>query len=134
MALPAGEIQCPICMEPPENAVECAQCHNFFCEKCVNQLLVKCCPTCKLQPFKTQINVAIRRVVERLLVPCDFCGQIIPKGEMQIHLKNCAKKPKKCSVGNCLFVTNQEAEALTHFVIAHKEFILDNFESFPKPG
>ncbi len=92
MSLPEGEIQCPICMEPQENAVECVKCKNNFCEKCAKQ--IKTCPTCKSCPFTKRINEAFRRLVERLRVPCEFCTLPVPKGELRIHMKNCEKRPK----------------------------------------
>ena len=132
MSLPEGEIQCPICMEPPENAVECLKCKNYFCEKCVKQQ--KSCPTCKSTPFKTQINEALRRVIERLRVPCEYCNRTFPKGELQIHMKNCEKRPKKCSVGKCQFSAQNKEDAVAHFGKDHKDFIWDNFQNFPMIG
>ncbi len=132
MPLPGEEILCPICMDPPENAVECVECHNFFCEKCVKQQ--NSCPLCKAQPLKIQINVALRRLVERMRVPCEFCNTPNPKGEVQTHKKNCPKRPRTCSIGNCQFSSNNEAQAISHFTASHKDFIWDHFENFQNTG
>ena len=132
MSLPEGEIQCPICMEPPEKAVECLKCNNFFCENCVKREVF--CPTCKAQPFRTQVNVAIRRIIERLRVPCEYCNKNFPQGEIQLHMKNCEIGAKKCSIRNCHFKTCKRQDAIEHLTNDHKDFIWDNFDCFPERG
>ena len=92
------DLQCIICQEPAENAVNCDKCQNILCKTHLSQLSK--CPMCKSTPFKTQPNGFVRRLISKLEVPCPDCGAPIARGDLSNHKnKFCLKREGEQSSG-----------------------------------
>ena len=85
------DLECVVCQEPAEKAVNCVACDNIMCESHISKLLM--CPFCKSTPFKTQPNGFVRRLISNLEVPCPDCGAPIARGDLSNHKnKFCLKR------------------------------------------
>ena len=58
------EVNCPICFETVQEAVESRCCHNLLCKGCSRG--VSCCPFCRSTHFTPQPNLPVRKIVEKM--------------------------------------------------------------------
>lgn len=63
-------INCPICLEMIEDAMETPCCHNIFCEKCI--IRTDTCPICKRRYNMYQLvpNIPMRRLINEIVISC----------------------------------------------------------------
>lgn len=112
-------LECPICLEIAENAVECIQCAQILCQKCTVEL--KRCPICRKESsFKD--SAFARKLINNLPKTCDDCGMKTTIIEFKNHV--CPNRKIKC--GFCQFV-GFRAELISHAAQIHSKEIMDNF-------
>ncbi len=87
MALPEEELACPICLETVVKAIVCTRCYQHFCGGHIDQL--DKCPTCRADPLRAAPNPALQKLVDRVRVKCRFCEVETPRGELEVHERNC---------------------------------------------
>jgi hypothetical protein len=116
-------LECPICLDISENAVECSQCAQIFCEKCTIGL--KKCAMCRNESgFKTS-NFA-RKLINNLPAECDQCNTKLTRIELKSHI--CPNRIIKC--GFCDYSGNKK-EIITHTGNKHIDNIIDTFSNAP---
>lgn len=131
-SLPLAALECHVCYELVENAVYCLQCKQFLCERHVAR--VHDCPFCRSTPLRVDIDHSIRRLVDQLLVICQYCSQLIHKGDLSAHLNHCSKRPRNCGVNKCSFQTGNKEEALRHVMEVHGDIMWDNYNRLTTAG
>ena len=93
MSLPEEELCCPICIDLPCDAVETTCCHQLFCKSCLQAAQSSSCPHCRHDPFDYNDSVFIRRLIDRIRVHCDYCGNEIIRSCLLSHMKVCTMNP-----------------------------------------
>jgi len=118
----AESLSCPICLELCQDAVECTQCHNVYCNECSSSLAESRCAICRA---KSQFSVSFvaRRLINTSPANCQHCNSAMAKGDLKDHLKRCDKAPLECPL--CSEKLKKE-ESLNHLVASHRK------ESFAK--
>ena len=132
MSLPARELECPVCLEVVTNPVCCAACHQVLCEQHVDEL--RECPVCKAVPFKTVVELGLRRVMEGLPFPCKYCKSPIRKGNLEVHEANCPKRLRHCGAAGCEFESGEQTVALRHLIDSHGPVIWESFTEATATG
>ena len=109
-------VVCPICQNYFDEPVECLNCHNNFCQKCIDELnehyeyqgISGTCPYCK-NSIEYQKNAQLQLILDQMEVVCSICNERI-KG-----FKN-YKKHGKYKLFKCLIceLTFNEKEFLEH--------------------
>ena len=117
----ASEYDCVICFDVCLKAVESICCGVLFCKKCANG--IKQCPSCRKDGLEIFPSRAIRRLIGRTKVPCQFCGMSVQRDSVADHLDVCKRSPLKCAARGCEF-SGVMHEILEHVVDAHKTDIL----------
>jgi hypothetical protein len=98
----ACKLLCCFCHSVPSNVVATECCHSLFCWDCVLKASVDNhpCPTCKepLNPENCRENLAVKKLVDKLLVPCRFdgCTANITVATKREHEKTCGYAPVLC--------------------------------------
>ena len=81
------ELECVLCLEITERAMQLTCCHKLMCAAHRGELLDRC-PHCTEREFGLVANVPVRRIVGRLSVVCPLCGVRGERGNLQDHLQN----------------------------------------------
>ncbi len=125
---------CQICSNYFEDPVECLDCHNNFCKKCVEEMKESCskngnhffCPLCRTNPFKYQKNIQFKFILDQIEYECSKCNKRI-KGikNYKEHKKKC-ENIYKCSI--CELTFNEEAFIEHINNDAHKKIIIFSFD------
>lgn len=121
-------IQCHICLEPAEDAVETECCHNVFCEGCIKIYGTKKheCPMCRQSNVKWNESPFIRQIVADKEVPCPYgCKKTIKKSEVKEHKSDCEGVEFVCNTEGCKFKAGRE-EFIKHILSLHETSILEN--------
>lgn len=105
------ELLCVICTDPFRSPVNCIDCGQTFCEKCIREASKErdSCPICRKRNvnYPPVISRALRNQLDRLLVQCSLCGEKnIQRGNFPDHLSiQCPKQlvpcPDKCRWEGC---------------------------------
>lgn len=119
-------MQCPVCFELVESAMDCEKCGHFLCESHVSQL--DGCPKCRAQPLQVRIDVTLRRLVDLLQVRCQFCHKQFNKGDLKVHMENCTGRPR-CGFKGCEQQASNKEDALRHIMDAHGDILWNNFSN-----
>ena len=109
-------LDCPICLQLCDNPVEISCCGHLFCNKCIINLDI--CPLCKLNSFKLIESRTANRIIDSLVINCEYCNVQIQKGNYKFHLNNCTKSLYKCFVCYESYIIN---EFMIHFIKSHPE-------------
>ena len=112
MKIGEDTITCPICSEIYEDPVECINCHNNFCKKCVDKLKETSirhntsfdCPLCK-EELKYQKNIQFEMFFNQMHFICSKCKTtIIGYNNYKQHV--CKKY--KCNICDLIFVNEEK--------------------------
>lgn len=57
-----NSLQCPICLDVCNEAVECSKCGNIFCDLCIKKSKSEKCSVCR-QESRFFISICIRRII-----------------------------------------------------------------------
>jgi hypothetical protein len=118
-------LNCPICLELAQNAVECEKCNNLMCEPCVQRLKKKECPSCR-EILTVRPSILARRMIGSLPQSClNDCGTITTIGNMADHLKKCANRKFTCN--ECIFEGNK-SEFVLHINMIHEQKLIELFD------
>ena len=117
MKIGEDTITCPICTLIFDDPVECINCHNNFCRKCVEKIKETSikhnknfeCPLCK-KGFKYQKNNQFELIFNQMHLICSKCQTtIIGYNNYKKHV--CQKY--SCKI--CELILNNEEKLLEHF-------------------
>lgn len=112
--------------------MSCVRCGKILCEAHVAAL--RECPFCKDKPFRAQVERGVRQLLDEVPYPCQFCASAIPRGSLDVHEANCAKRPRRCGVTGCVFVSVEPADALRHLIDAHGPVVWENYTQATAAG
>lgn len=91
-------VNCPICLDMIENAMETPCCHNIFCEGCIVQ--TDTCPICTSHYLGRDLlpNIPMRRLINELVIKCynEDCEVECTKANMDKHLESCMYSKVSC--------------------------------------
>jgi len=92
---------CAICLELADEAVVCSHCHQVFCQKCIVGL--EGCPSCRQNPFTTQPNVNLRRLIGSMTTNCtnEGCKERPTRSNLTSHLEKCEWSTIECPNDGC---------------------------------
>ncbi|XP_066916920.1 uncharacterized protein [Clytia hemisphaerica] len=95
------QCSCAICLEFADEAVECSNCHQVFCQKCIVGL--EGCPSCRQTPFRTQPNVILRRIFGSMTTNCtnEGCKERPTRSNLTSHLEKCEWSTIECPNDGC---------------------------------
>eukprot|EP01084_Bolivina_argentea_P246266 412175_1 len=120
-------LECPICRDVADNAVETECCNKIFCQKCISNLQSTnnmSCPLCRKSPIKTNKSILARRMIDSLPCQCpNKCDEKLTRCRLQNHLKLCPNRRFKCSFKDCDF-KGISSEYLKHINQRHKDNII----------
>lgn len=119
-------LECPVCLEPAKEAVECTQCAQIFCEACTKPL--KKCPMCRADSSFKESAFA-RKLINNLPKKCDYCDFTTTAAEMKYHLVKCDYRDFYCNV--CSAFSGKKPEFVQHLLSAHNEDLLNTFTYNP---
>ena len=94
-------VNCPICLDMIEEAMETPCCHNVFCQKCIVHTDI--CPICRQGYSSDQLipNIPMRRLLkeildinfirDKMLITCPNkgCETEVTKLNLEKHLTEC---------------------------------------------
>ena len=94
-------LECPICLEYVENAVDCNGCHILYCESCSKTL--QRCEVCRKEHVNFHPNHFARQMVGDMETDCPNgkCEETPTRANLQEHLKKCPFQVVKCFQENC---------------------------------
>ena len=124
MATIDQELECGICLQTCQDAVETRCCFNLFCQNCVAD--INRCPLCRKIPLFNRPNHAVRRMISRLPMKCEACHTGVERESMEKHKLNCESLQHHCSI--CNFVGNRKDFA-KHFYDLHIQNLIETFSS-----
>ena len=116
-----GDFNCTICLEVCHNAVESSCCWNLYCETCIDGLAD--CPSCRHTPLRTTIAGSVRRLIGRLEVACNMCGETVQRHNLKDHCEICSMRDYQCKAKGCDFVGKKE-QFLQHINDNHERDLL----------
>lgn len=91
-------VNCPICLDMIEEAMETPCCHNIFCEKCI--IRTEVCPICTAEYNKFHLtpNIPMRRLINEIVIKCtnEQCEVQCTKANMEKHLESCLYQAVSC--------------------------------------
>lgn len=91
-------VNCPICLEMIENALETPWCHNIFCEKCI--IKTETCPICVSRYFTYQLipNIPMRRLINEIVIKCpnEDCQCESTRANLKKHRESCLYEQVDC--------------------------------------
>lgn len=129
-SLPVNALECQICFDLVESAVNCQQCGQFFCDIHVNEL--QSCPFCRVTPVNVQVDRTLRRLVDQLPVICLICKEHVKKGDFAVHTNHC--QSLHCGANGCEFSSGHKETALNHVLQAHGDIIWQNYSRLTAAG
>ena len=118
------ELECGICLQTCQAAVETCCCFNLFCQSCVAS--INRCPVCREEPFFNRPNHAVRRMISRLPVKCDACKNEVQRERMERHKLECECLQHNCSI--CDFVGSRK-DFVKHLSDFHTANLVETFSS-----
>ena len=101
-----SELKCSICNDPFQSPMNCLECGQTFCERCIF-LWSKDHPTCPLcrrerSYYGPVISRVVRNQLDRLAVRCSLCEEEnIQRGNFHAHLTNTCPKQLVACAKNC---------------------------------
>ncbi|CAG0884002.1 unnamed protein product [Cyprideis torosa] len=109
-------LKCPICLNPPLDAVLLSPCGHTVCESCARKWLLKerkrTCPSCKAQTsYDSRLpNHTVRGVVGELRVRCpeEGCDEQLQLQDLDVHRRECVTKTTTCPGGCGRKLLNKE--------------------------
>ena len=137
LILPLENLKCGICDELLESPIECNNCHNLFCEECLDEYLntkdkyrrIYFCPLCRNKKSSFSKNVKINNMIENYKNSdkrlCVKCQSVIEKEKYNEHINKCWFK---CNI--CHKVFANETKFLNHLTkdkIHDLDYILIKF-------
>ena len=91
-------VNCPICLDMIEDAMETPCCNNIFCEKCIIRTHV--CPICTSEYFHRQLipNIPMRRLINEIVTKCknEGCEVECTRANLPKHLEVCLYEKVSC--------------------------------------
>ena len=123
-----NEINCPICKDILNDALECSKCGTNYCRQCINKVietnekkkLNNECPLCKkkLELFE---NIVFRQILlKQIQFYCKKCHKpFLDQNIYEEHIKKC--KLFKCRVCHKQYCS---IEFFKHIMDEHKEIVL----------
>lgn len=100
------ELKCSICNDPFLSPVNCVECGQTFCDRCIRLWSIhdSSCPLCRRMKtiFLPVISRVVHNQLDRLPVRCSLCQEEnIERSNFRAHLtiacpKRMATCPKKC--------------------------------------
>ena len=101
---------CQICSNYFDEPVECLNCHNNFCQNCIDEIkeVTSICPYCRAS-IKYQKNTQLQLILDQIEVVCSICNERI-KG-IKNYKKHGKYKSFKCLICELTF---NEKEFLEH--------------------
>jgi len=137
LILPLENLKCGICDELLESPIECNNCHNLFCEECLDEYLntkdkyrrIYFCPLCRNKKNSFSKNVKINNMIENYKNSdkrlCVKCQSVTEKEKYNEHINKCWFK---CNI--CHKVFANETKFLNHLTkdkIHDLDYILIKF-------
>ena len=122
LILPFDTLKCGICDELLESPIECNNCHNLFCEECLDEYLntkdkyrrIYFCPLCRNNKNSFSKNGKINNMLEKYKNSdkklCVKCHTVIDKEKYEEHTNKCWFK---CNI--CHKVFGNETKFIKHF-------------------
>lgn len=93
----SNAIICPICFLPVYENSECASCGTIFCESCIEKLEYDDrCPHCREDTFY-DTNMLMTRILGQVKVQCNYCGDLICRENINMHLNVCIGPLQTCN-------------------------------------
>ena len=94
--------ECSSCHKNFNNYFNCIGCGNFFCKECTEKIFIKGkieksfskCPICNLEPFITNPNIDLTKIINNKGYICTICNETIIESEYEFHILKC--KYYKC--------------------------------------
>ena len=100
---PHEKVKCSICMNILIDPIQCLNCEQSVCRKCISNTFRKKCPTCSKTEF-TNVSDDVRFTLEKLQLKCPYrCNKIIPYKDYFSHSTKCENKEVKCKNIDCDF-------------------------------
>ena len=108
LILPFDSLKCGICDGLLESPMECNNCHNLFCEECLDEYLstkeqyrrLYFCPLCRNKKNSFSKNVKINNMLEKYKNSekklCVKCQSVIEKEKYEEHINKCWFKCNIC--------------------------------------
>ena len=85
------ELTCLVCFGVAEEAMEQSCCNRVVCRvhlEDMERFNLKC-PGCRQTRYTTSHAKAVRRVINRLGVKCEWCGNTVERGNREAHEGGC---------------------------------------------
>ena len=126
-----ANFNCPICIEPCVDAVECMSCHNIFCEPCTKKLQPtnslssssSSCPICRSNEPRYTVSHIARRLINLLPVQCSYCQEQMTRQNLKGHEAICPKLPITCSICS---LSMEKDKCFSHLLADHTMEIQNN--------
>ena len=108
LVLPHGSLNCPICSDLLDSPYECSECHNLFCEECINLYLttkdkykrIYFCPICRNRKNSFSENSKINKILDKIKNSdkrlCKKCQIVLDLEKYSSHINKCWYKCKFC--------------------------------------
>ena len=122
LIFPHDTLICGICYDLLNSPYECSECHNLFCEECINEYLttkekfrrIYFCPICRSKKNNFSKNLKINNILEKYKNSdqkiCPKCYSIIDQEKFDNHINKCWLK---CNICHELF--SNENKFINHF-------------------
>ncbi len=106
--------KCLLCSNIVKEPLQCGECENLFCEKCISNHLenYNSCPNCKDEPFKQiKLSKFIKLQLEELEFNCPFdCGEKLGYYELENHRIACVNLENFYKCNLCQTFLNHEED------------------------
>ena len=108
LILPHESLICSICYDILEKPQECNNCHNLFCQNCINDYLntkdkyrrIYYCPLCRTKRNNFSENNEVNNLLTEYTITgkkvCNKCNNVLEKNKYKSHINNCWYKCIKC--------------------------------------
>lgn len=120
-----GNLECGICREIADDAIETTCCHQIFCTSCLGQLQNRKCPFCRKENFQSVESHFARRLIKELPTKCQFCEQEMTRGNLHDHQIRCPSRTFECPAPNCNH-SSKRSEFIEHLVNIHGDKLTKN--------
>lgn len=65
-----SSIECPICLDLCNEAIECSKCGNIFCDSCIKKSKSEICSVCR-QENRYFVSISVRRIINNYKIKTD---------------------------------------------------------------
>ena len=92
------DLKCALCLKPYDDPWTHIECDYIFCSSCIEKVQFNCCHCKKGEKtefFPLKVN-PITKLINDLMVKCDFCQKRMKKSEFPIHSKTCLSQCPFC--------------------------------------